>query len=302
MRARPGGGAAREFEGRHGPGAGTVEISVVIPTYNRSSLVAEAVASVLAQRGVDCEVIVVDDGSTDDTREQLAPLAGRVHYHRQDHAGVSSARNTGIRLARADWVAFLDSDDLWLPRKLAAQRDHLNAHPGFAVCQTGEIWLHRGRRRNQKGYHQKPEGHCFPQLLERCLVSPSAVMIRKRLLEAVGGFDPALPACEDYDLWLRIGWRHPFGLVREPLVIKRGGHGDQLSAITPALDRFRIQSLVKLLETAPLAPWQRDLVLATLRRKCAIYAAGCRKRGRAVEAAAYLQLGRDAAGTPRGGR
>jgi len=272
-------------------------ISVIIPTYNRKAAVHEAVTSVLSQKGVDfnaLEVIVVDDGSTDDTPSLLEPLTNTpgspVRCLRQAHAGVSAARNHGIREAAGEWLAFLDSDDLWLPRKLAVQMDYLAHHPEIKICQTEEIWIRNGLRLNPKKYHQKPEGHCFPLILDRCLVSPSAVMIHRDIFREVGFFDEALPACEDYDLWLRIGCRHPIGLVKDPLIIKHGGHPDQLSATVPALDRYRIHSLVNLLRREPLDAEQRHAALTVLDRKCRVYAEGCRKRGRMEEAEAVLAL------------
>jgi glycosyltransferase involved in cell wall biosynthesis len=265
-------------------------VSVIIPTYNRGELVAEAVASVLCQQKVQAQLIVVDDGSNDDTLQRLQPYRSSIVYVYQANAGVSAARNAGLRIARGDWIAFLDSDDLWLPQKLARQLEYLAGNRQFMICQTEELWMRQGRRWNPKKYHRKPSGHCFPSLLERCMVSPSAVMVHRAVLAEVGGFDEGLPACEDYDLWLRIGVRHPIGLVPEALVIKRGGHPDQLSATTTALDRYRIRALAKLLRAAPLDAEQHRLALAVLRRKCQVYAQGCIKRGRLEEAAATLSL------------
>jgi glycosyltransferase involved in cell wall biosynthesis len=265
-------------------------VSVIIPSYNRSMWVKEAIDSVLAQTGVEMEIILVDDGSTDETFSVFGSLESRVTYIHQSHAGVSSARNTGIRAASGEWLAFLDSDDLWAPRKLQMQLDYFSRHAGVRICQTEEIWMRGAQRLYPKKYHRKPDGCCFELLLERCLISPSAVMIHKGLLEEVGLFDEALPACEDYDLWLRIGWRHPIGLIPEPLVIKRGGHRDQLSTSIQALDRYRIQALVKLLRHQPLDQPQQTLVLRTLMRKCAIYGNGCKKRGQIQEANRVLKL------------
>jgi len=265
-------------------------ITVIIPTYNRSVLLVEAVESVLCQQVDGVEVIVVDDGSDDDTRQRLGPFLPRIRYLYQEHAGVSAARNAGIRLARGEWLAFLDSDDLWLPQKLSRQMEYLKRHPGFLICQTEEVWMRSGRRWNPKRHHQKPSGHCFEALLERCLVSPSAVMLHRDLVREVGNFDESLPACEDYDLWLRIGWRYPIGLLPVPLVIKRGGHSDQLSATTPALDLYRIRALEKLLLQQPLNFDQRRQVLNALRHKCTVYSQGCVKRGRPEEAAAIRAL------------
>ncbi|MHC1744128.1 MAG: glycosyltransferase family 2 protein [Syntrophobacteraceae bacterium] len=265
-------------------------ISVIIPTYNRLQLVREALHSVLAQLLPPDEVIVVDDGSTDGTGALPSVNSERVCYVRQHHAGVSAARNHGLRSARGEWLAFLDSDDLWLPGKLAAQMRFLAENPHLRVVQTEELWLRNGKRVNPKNYHAKPNGTCFERLLERCLVSPSAVMIHRSIFDVVGGFDETLPACEDYDLWLRIGCRYPIGLVKSPLVVKRGGHSDQLSATVPALDLYRIRAIEKLLRSGVLNEMQRSAAHAELARKCAIYGGGCRKRGKAEMARAILAL------------
>jgi glycosyltransferase involved in cell wall biosynthesis len=266
-------------------------VSVIIPTYNRAALVQEAVASVLAQTCRDFEFLVVDDGSTDDTAEVLAGLDGQFQVLRHpSRRGVSATRNTGIAAARGEWLAFLDSDDLWLPEKLARQLAYLAAHPDLLWCQTEETWVRRGRRVNQPLTHRKVGGRIFLQSLERCLVSPSAVLLHRRLIEAHGGFDESLPACEDYDLWLRLSWRYPVGLLAEPLIIKRGGHADQLSAQW-GLDRHRIRALVKLLAEPEMpAPYARA-ARGMLARKCAIYAQGCAKRGKLAEARYYYDLG-----------
>ncbi|MEJ5365452.1 MAG: glycosyltransferase [Desulfosoma sp.] len=266
-------------------------VSVIIPTRNRADMVREAVDSVLAQKGAPFELIVVDDGSEDHSIRLLTSYGDAVRIlRRESPGGVSAARNAGIMAARGEWIAFLDSDDLWLPGKLRAQLDYFRNRPDMRICQTDEIWIHKGRRRNPKRYHAKPSGSCFERLLERCLVSPSAVMMHRSLFEEVGLFDESLPACEDYDMWLRIGCRHPIGLVPKPLVIKRGGHGDQLSATVPALDRFRLRALAKLLETEPLSPVQRDQAARMLHQKARIYASGCLKRGKTEEALWALHL------------
>jgi glycosyltransferase involved in cell wall biosynthesis len=264
-------------------------VSVVIPTYNRQAMLGEAIDSVLAQTYAHVELIVVDDGSTDGTRALLSSYGDRLGVLRQPRRGVSAARNRGVAAARGALVAFLDSDDLWLPAKLEVQAAFFGAHPHALICQTEEIWHRDGRRVNPGKRHRKPSGEIFERSLELCLVSPSAVMIRRELLERVGGFDERLPACEDYDLWLRIGCRHPVHLIDRPLVVKRGGHPDQLSK-TPGLDRFRIASLVNLLSSGQLSRSQERAARMVLKKKCAIYAAGCAKRGRLEEARHYLGL------------
>ncbi len=264
-------------------------VSVIIPTYNRGWILEEAVDSVLEQTYTDFELIVVDDGSTDDTRALLQPYGQRIAYVHQDNQGVSAARNTGLRLARGELIALLDSDDLWKPAKLARQVAFFDAHPDAQICQTEEVWIRRGRRVNPKNRHRKPSGWIFEPSLALCLVSPSAVMLRRGLMDAMGGFDVSLPACEDYDLWLRISLRCPIHLIEEALVLKRGGHADQLSAAA-GLDRYRIQSLDKILTNENLTRQQSRAAAAMLQAKCRIYASGCRKRGRTQEAQIYEAL------------
>lgn len=265
-------------------------VTVIIPTYNRAAWVKEAVASVLAQTYRDYELIVVDDGSTDGTLEAMASLEGHLQVlRRRQQRGVSAARNLGAASARGTWLAFLDSDDLWLPHKLARQMDYARTRPNLLICQTEEIWVRNGVRVNPPDTHRKVAGDIFLQSLERCLVSPSAVMLHRRLFEEIGGFDETLPAAEDYDLWLRVAWRYPVGLVPEPLLIKRGGHADQLSR-QRGLDRFRIQALVKLLQERDLPPRYREAARQTLVQKCRIYAQGCEKRGKLDEARWYWNI------------
>ncbi len=264
-------------------------VSVVLPTYNRGWCLKGAIDSVLDQNFGRFELIVVDDGSIDDTSRLLSAYGDRLRIIRQQNRGVSAARNSGIRAARGKAIALLDSDDSWLPGKLTAQVDYFNAHRDALICQTEEIWVRNGVRVNPGKRHRKEAGMIFERSLALCLVSPSAVMMRKSLLDEVGLFDERLPACEDYDLWLRIAWKHPVHLIDRPLIIKRGGHTDQLSRM-PELDKFRIQSIYKLLDRGCLSSSQREAATAMLRNKCAIYAQGCRKRGRIDDAEYYAQL------------
>ena len=264
-------------------------VSVILPTYNRGWILTEAIDSVLAQDYQDYELIVVDDGSTDNTREILDGYGPDIIVLRQANKGVSAARNRGIAAAAGQLVAFLDSDDLWLPRKLSRQVEFFKLNPAAVINQTEEIWVRNGVRVNPKDRHRKPSGMIFERSLGLCLVSPSAVMIKKSLFDAVGVFDENLPACEDYDLWLRISCRYPVHLIDTPLIIKRGGHEDQLSK-APGLDRFRIQSLAKIIESGRLTEAQHRAAVSTLIDKCTIYAGGCRKRGREAEAKFYEAL------------
>jgi glycosyltransferase involved in cell wall biosynthesis len=275
-------------------------VSVIIPTYNRAALVAEAAASVLAQTYRDYELLVVDDGSTDGTGEALAALGVAIKLLRQPRRrGVSAARNLGVATAGGEWLAFLDSDDLWLPGKLERQMAFMGAHPRFLLSQTEETWVRRGVRVNPPRNHRKEGGRIFLRSLERCLVSPSAVVLHRRLFDEHGGFDEDLPAAEDYDLWLRLSWRYEIGLLPEPLIIKRGGRPDQLSRQW-GLDRWRIEALRKILAEPGLPAPYRVAARRVLAAKCVIYAQGCEKRGKNSEAGVYRRLAAEAAGSPRG--
>jgi glycosyltransferase involved in cell wall biosynthesis len=265
-------------------------VSVIIPTHNRRALVCEAIASALAQRDVALEVIVIDDGSTDDTAAVLAAFGGRIRYRPQAPSGVAAARNAGAWLATGEWLAFLDSDDLWHPDKLARQLAYHAQHPALRASQTGEIWIRNGVRVNPCRHHRKPDGDIFASSVARCVVSPSAVLLRRELFVALGGFDEGLAVCEDYELWLRLGLREPVGLLDVPLVIKRGGHGDQLSRRYWGMDRFRVAALARLLTTEPVHGPRRAVAVDTLRQKCAVLAQGARRRGRLDEAERYLAV------------
>lgn len=264
-------------------------VSVIIPTFNRDWIVGEAIDSVLAQDFSDYELIVVDDGSDDRTPDILATYQGKITVLRQANRGVSAARNRGLEAAAGRLIAFLDSDDLWLPQKLSTQVKFFVENPDALISQTEERWVRNGVHVNPKKRHLKFSGMIFERSLALCLVSPSAVMIKKALFNTVGVFDEDLPACEDYDLWLRISSRYPVHLIEKPLIIKRGGHADQLSK-APGLDKYRIRSLVKLLEEDFLTPPQKQAVIKTLTEKCGVYAGGCRKRGREEEAQYFYQL------------
>jgi glycosyltransferase involved in cell wall biosynthesis len=264
-------------------------VSVIIPTYNRAGMLTAAIDSVLAQDFTDFELIVVDDGSTDDTPQVLKAYGAKIKVIRQRNQGVSAARNRGIAAACGRLIAFLDSDDLWLPGKLTIQIDFFKTTPEALICQTEEIWVRNGVRVNPKERHRKYSGMIFERSLTLCLVSPSAVMARPGLFEKFGLFDESLPACEDYDMWLRVSCRYPVYLIRTPLIIKRGGHADQLSR-RPALDKYRIQAIKKILDSRVLSVDQYKAGVKVLKLKCALYAAGCRKRGRTDEAQFYNAL------------
>ena len=266
-------------------------VSVIIPTFNRAHKIARAVASVLYQTFTDYEVLVVDDGSEDATSEVLKPFRSRVKcIHHSKNLGVSAARNTGITESHSPLIAFLDSDDYWLPGKLAAQVSFFSEHPEAVACQTEELWIRRGVRVNPMKKHLKPSGEIFEPSLKLCVVSPSAVVVKRTLLEDVGVFDKDFPVCEDYDLWLRISWKHPIWLIPEPLIIKEGGAPDQLSRSIEGMDRYRIRSIARLIKSACLSERQAQAALKELRLKCRVYGSGCMRRGKNEEGEYYLSL------------
>jgi glycosyltransferase involved in cell wall biosynthesis len=265
-------------------------ISVIIPTYNRAIWLKEAIESVLNQTYKQFELIVVDDGSTDTTRELLQQYGPELAVLLAGHGGPSAARNCGIAAARGGYIAFLDSDDVWLPDKLRAQMLFFQDHPEARVCQTEEIWIRNGLRVNPMQKHKKYSGWIFEQCLPLCIVSPSSVMIERSVFERVGLFDETFLACEDYDLWLRIAAHFPIFLLDTPLIIKRGGHVDQQSKIIPHLDQYRIRALCKILESGILQPDQHRQALCELKKKCCIYGNGCLKRGKRDEGEHVLKL------------
>lgn len=223
------------------------------------------------------ELIVVDDGSTDNTAALIAARYPWVVYLQQKNSGVSVARNRGIQQAKSDWIAFLDSDDSWLQSKLARQREALRG-TDYLICHTEEQWIRNGRRVNQKLRHAKGGGWMFQKCLPLCAISPSAVLLHRVLFSEVGMFDETLPACEDYDLWLRICARHPVLYVNEPLTIKHGGHADQLSRQYWGMDRFRVIALEKAVQDKQLPTTDREAALHMLLEKLAILRSGALKR------------------------
>jgi glycosyltransferase involved in cell wall biosynthesis len=262
----------------------TLEVSVIIPTFNRRPMVVEAIQSVLMQREVGFELIVVDDGSTDGTpaavEEALENVMAPVRFIRTERRGVAAARNLGVEAAAAPLIAFLDSDDLWKPEKLSRQLAHLREHREYRISQCNELWIRNARRVNPGRRHLKHAGDIFVASLRTCLISPSAVIMQTDLFRDFGGFDETMTAAEDYDLWLRILLRNEAGLLAETLVTRRAGHGDQLSATVPAIDRFRILALAKLLAVPELTGEKRLATAQVLAAKCRLYARGLERRRR----------------------
>ncbi len=258
---------------------GSIRFSVIIPVYNRPKLVRRAIESVLNQTRPADELIVVDDGSTDATPDVLARFIPDIKLISQPNRGVSAARNTGIRAARGNWIALLDSDDEWLPDKLEGDEAFIRRYPQYRLFQSEEIWIRNGRRVNPKAKHQKYGGYIFRQSLPLCIISPSAAVMERSLLEETGLFDESFPVSEDYELWLRITSKYPVGLDKRTGILKYGGHEGQLST-DEHMNFYRIRALEKIWAGGTLNREQTVWLLRELIAKLTIWINGARKRGR----------------------
>ena len=260
-----------------------MNISVIIPTYNRKETLKRAIQSVLIQSYTPYEIIVIDDGSDDGTKEWLKDNYPNVKYIYQMNSGVSSARNKGIKFARGDWIALLDSDDEWLPSKLKDQANEIESNPAAKFLHTNEIWIRNGVRVNQMKKHKKYGGYIFEKCLDMCRISPSSVLIKKDIFDEIGMFDETLKVCEDYDLWLRFASKYPVHFLDQPLIKKYGGHSDQLSKVDDGIESYRIRSLKKIMNSGILNKKQKTITKDVLVKKMYIYAKGLEKRNKIRE-------------------
>lgn len=260
-----------------------MKISVIIPTFNRKHTLQRAIDSVLAQTIKPYEIIIVDDGSKDGTKEWLLQNYPSVQYIHQPNNGVSSARNKGIQISQGSWIALLDSDDEWMPEKLEYQSRFLEMNRDSSFCHTNEIWIRNGVRVNQMKKHKKYGGDIFKHCLDICRISPSSSIIKKDVFEEVGAFDESLTVCEDYDLWLRVTAKFNILFLDEPLIKKYGGHLDQLSRVPEGIEQYRIRSLEKILSMGSLTETQFRSAKDMLIHKLNIYAKGLKKRDKYEE-------------------
>jgi len=255
------------------------KVAVIIPSYNRAALLERALTSVIAQTYAATEIIVIDDGSTDNTQQFIETNYPQIRYLHQSNKGVSAARNAGINATTCEWICLLDSDDSWQPDKLEKQCKALADNPDYLFCHTNEIWYRNGKVLNQGKKHEKHGGNIFQYCLPLCAISPSSAMINKQLFDDLGLFDENLPACEDYDMWLRICCQYPVLFLDEALTNKFGGHDDQLSRKHWGMDRFRIIALKKILESAKLNETDQQAAINMLLNKIAIFLEGAKKHG-----------------------
>ena len=254
-----------------------ISISVIVPTFNRKDMLSRALLSIFSQSHEPFEVIVVDNGSNDNTQEMLRDEFPQVRLLLEPEKGVSRARNKGICEATGEWIAFLDSDDEWQPDKLEVQTREILGSENI-ISHTDELWYRNGVRVNPKNVHKKSGGYIFDRCLELCCISPSSVMVKKTLFDEIGYFDEKLPACEDYDMWLRVCSKYPILFVDKPLTIKHGGHGDQLSKKYWGMDRFRVEAIEKIINSEKLTGSQREAAKLKLQEKLKILIDGGQKR------------------------
>ena len=220
-----------------------MQISVIIPTYNRANFIVKAIESVLNQTVKVDEIIVIDDGSSDKTQELLKNY--NIKYKYQENSGVSKARNQGIKLSKNEWITFLDSDDIWEETKIQHQIDFHKNNKDILFSHTDELWKFNGKIIKQNKHQQKPYGECFNDNISLCKIGASTIFIHRSIFDNIGLFDEELVACEDYDLWLRILTKYKLGLVNKKLIEKIAGHKGQLSFETPLMDKYRITALLK---------------------------------------------------------
>jgi glycosyltransferase involved in cell wall biosynthesis len=226
-------------------------VSVIIPAYNHARYLGEAIESALAQSHSPLEVIVVDDGSTDETAEVLTRFGDRIRTLRQRNRGPSAARNAGIAAARGDYLAFLDADDLWLPRKLERQlaRFAADSSLGFVHCafETFGPATDPSVRSPHGRIFQGMEGWIATEILrlDRDVVAGGCtLMVPRAVAEETGGFDPDLLAAEDWDWSYRIATRYRVGFVAEILVRYRQ-HGGGIHLDVPRLEKSMLRALEK---------------------------------------------------------
>ena len=266
-------------------------VSIIIPTYNRRNYLQKAVDSVLAQAYPSFELIIVDDGSEDNTSELFKNYDSAIIYIKQENKGPAAARNRGIQAAQHELIAFLDSDDRFAENKLERQVRAMQEEPTYLISHTQEIWYRNGRILNQKKKHNKNNGNIFKQSLQLCAVGMSTVLMYREIFERYGLFDENYPCCEDYEFWLRVSAEQKFLLVDEPLTLKDGGRNDQISTVyRVGMDKYRIQAIMKILTSRGLTREQKEAAMAELERKCKIYGTGCIKHGRTEEGKYYLSL------------
>ncbi len=290
-----------------------IQYTAVITACRRENLLRRALLSVVSQTLPASQILITDDGGSakrigalterfwKENHQQTARLPAPVVLANDGH-GISAARNTAIRLADFEWIAFLDDDDEWLPDKNFSQARALTmptehgaiksiknikndtgqstGKHTYRLCHTNEAWLRNGSPLNQLAKHRKSGGQIYERCLSMCRVSPSSVFLHRTLFKDYGLFDEKLPVCEDYDMWLRICAYEEVLYLPAPLVIKHGGHANQLSRKYWGIDRFRMRALAKMMQDRRLPADKRNATRQMLIEKIGILANGAQKRGK----------------------
>ncbi len=264
----------------------TPRVSAVVPAYNRARWLGEALDSALAQDFDGLEVVVVDDGSTDDTPAVCARYGARVRYVRQENAGQSAAVNRGVDLARAEYVAFLDSDDAWLPGKLRRQVPMLDGDRGAAVLYAGVEYVDGDGRPvpGARRAHGTPSGEVLRPLLRENFLRTPTVLFRRAAFLAAGGYDRGLSCVNDWDMWLRLAARHRFLFDPVPSARYRL-HGEQAVRDRRRMAEERVRVLeVRLPFLCATAPRHSRAVRRALGSRCLRLARLDLREGRGAEA------------------
>jgi glycosyltransferase involved in cell wall biosynthesis len=283
-----------------------VGATVVVPTCNRREMVAQALQSVLAQTYRNFELVVVDDGSTDGTPMHLMRLLGAepraveilsrmnpaalnpffhqfvhdgipIQYQYHPNRGLGAARNRGIRHARGTYVAFLEAEDLWEPTHLQAQIAFLDGDGWARIARVGGRQAKDGTRARRSRRAEEASGWIFSQALEACPAGLSCAVVHRGCFAECGTFDENMPACDDYDLWLRLAARFPIHYVAGPEVTHRSPR-PELASHSWTWDRFRVYALEKAFQSGQLNPEQRFLVSQEIVRRCEHLVEGYRRQ------------------------
>ncbi|MCB4204366.1 glycosyltransferase family 2 protein [Deferribacterales bacterium Es71-Z0220] len=225
-----------------------MKISVIIPVCNRIQTLKDAIESVFQQTYKNIEIIVIDDGSKTDIEHYLKPYLSRIVLIKNNiNRGVSFSRNLGIKISSGEYIALLDSDDIWLNFKLEFQLKNM-VKANSLVCHTDEFWYRQGKFVNQGEKHKKYGGKILTKILDICRISPSSILFHKSIFSTTGLFNQYLKVCEDYDLWLRIALFYEILYIPTKTIVKRAITNDQLSLNTPYMESIRLKSLISFLK------------------------------------------------------
>lgn len=223
-----------------------LNVSVIIPVYNRTFSIRDAVESVLIQSVKPSEIIVIDDGSSFDMASYLKNYMHHIRLIKlNENKGVSFARNAGIKAATGEYIALLDSDDLFLPGKLEYQIKYMSEN-NWLISHTDEFWYRKDRWINQGKSNKRYGGYIFDKILDKCRISPSSLIVHKSVFDEAGYFDENLRVCEDYEIFLRFALKYEIGYLEKKLIIKRAVEENSLSANLKHIEYLRYKILEKL--------------------------------------------------------